>query len=263
MKYRSGARTKRLLIFFSAAWLLLLFADAQGTAQNEVGDPLAPEKPPAALSGNLSLEELSGKAEVLAGSHTVNVSITNNGKRALLLDSDRPPLLSAAEGQRVLKFGEIISPPTKRTLLGDGLEVSSSVASAGLLQVSVDAYDKRRNPGPAFYGKDEAMRDLAEIRFGKRLVLPGETSSGEIYLKDAALSPGTKLSIPVFSHPEGLALGNFELSLTVVQSAGAAGESSKVQRRQRTEAERLPGELEQALEKKQRRSSRKEKPGNE
>ena len=211
-------------------------------------DPLMPDKqaaPP--LSAKLTIEELSGTASIGKGEHTLKITVVNSGKRALLLDGDN---ISFGSGnQNALAKEDIIHPPMKNTLPGDVLEVGSSIGTGGTMPVAVDIINKAKNPGPAFYGRDESRRDLAEIRFGKRLVFPGETSSGEIYFRDSATAQ-TSLSIPVFSHPDGADLGKLNLTVGITDSKPEV-KAAKPEHIRTTEAQRLPSELERSLQKRQ------------
>ena len=224
-----------------------------------VEDPLAPDKIPAALSAKLTFDELAASAKMNEGSHMLKITVVNNGKRALLLDGDSVSLVAAALNQGSLALDDVIGPPSKNTLPGDVLEVAGSLSTIGILPVAVDAVNKSNNPGPAFYGKDEARRDVAEMRFGKRLIFPGESSSGELYLGQSVnTSASGQLNIPVYSHPEGALLGKLLVAVSMSPAPLASKPSRSVQRElpHSTELDRLPGELEKSLEKKQKAESR-------
>lgn len=219
-------------------------------APDDVEDPLAPDKSSAPLSAKLTIEELTGNASISPGSHLLKITVVNSGKRALLLDGDNLVYSNSNGSQTPLAKEQIISPPSKNTLPGDTLEVATSISTGGTLPVTVDVINKAKNPGPAFYGRDEKRRDLAEQRFGKRLLFPGETSSGELYF-DKATSEQGQLTIPVFSHPDGADLGKLNLNVSM-SAPQAVPTPPRKERGKETEAQRLPGELEKSLEKKQR-----------
>lgn len=186
--------------------------------QGEVGDALAPDATPK-LSATLTTDELSASAQVKE-SDIIVVDVINNGKRPLLLDGDSAQI----GGQTPLSQYAVMPPPPKNTLPEDSIEVGASLGTMGIANVAVDHINKTNNPGPAFYGKDDKRRKLAETRFGQRLLYPGENSHGEMFVSAQALSAGS-ISIPVYSHPDGARLGN--LIITVAGRPASQAVSSQ------------------------------------
>lgn len=195
----------------------LLFMHLQKTnADTDLNDPLndGSAKRDAQMTASLKMEELAAYASIVNGTHLLKISVTNNGKRALLLDGDS---VSFPEGaQRSLPRNEVIKKPARQTFPEDAIESGFSISSGGLGPVITDEINKAKNPGPAFYGKDEQRRDIDEARFGKRLLFPGEISSGTMYLSKSVSRLET-LKIPVFSHPAGNALGSMEIQITILK----------------------------------------------
>lgn len=247
----------KVAILAAFSLIALCFPAVMCLAQAEAEDPLAPEIPAPSLRGTLTVEELVGSASIQEGAHTVKINVINNGKRALLLDGDNVEFISGQDKQGALSKEQLISPPAKNTLPGDVLELASSVASGGVMPVLVDAANKAKNPGPAFYGKDEARRDLDEMRFGKRLVFPGENSSGELYLGKSATRPG-QLSIQVYSHPDGQALGKLRIPVNTIAPSAVpkTASSEKDTGNGSAEAQRLPSQLEKELFKRQKKEGK-------
>lgn len=177
-------------------------------SQNEVGDALAPPVMPK-LSATLTADELNGEA--FYNNDEISLSISNSGKRALLLDGDNAWIDDASGKLTPLPATDIIRAPAKNTLPGDAIEVGASLGTMGAVPVAVDLINKAKNPGPAFYGKDEKRRILNEDRFGQRLVFPNEKSSGLMFFSPATVRGA--LIIPVYSHPDGARLGNFSVPI--------------------------------------------------
>lgn len=213
----------RSALLLVVCYLATVFIVAR--AQGEVGDVLAPDASAPKLSATLSTDELSGTAET-SNNDVIVLHVTNNGKRPLLLDGDAAQL----GGQTPLSQNEIMSPPPKNTLPEDVVEVGLSLGTAGIGSVGVDAYNKSHTAGPAFYGKDDKRRRLAEARFGQRLLYPGESSSGRVFLATPLAASGS-FSVPVYSHPDGARLGNLQISVSQSASGAATvGSSAKYSR---------------------------------
>lgn len=188
------------------AGFIVAFGCSPSLAQGEVGDALAADATPK-LSATLTTDELSATAQVKE-SDSIVVDVINNGKRPLLLDGDSAQI----GGQAPLSQYAVMPPPPKNTLPEDTIEVAASLGTMGVANVAVDHINKTNNPGPAFYGKDDKRRKLAEARFGQRLLYPGENSHGEMFVSAQALTAGS-ISIPVYSHPDGARLGNLIISV--------------------------------------------------
>lgn len=230
---------------FTAVVLLiigLLFAQPQKTsADTDLNDPLndGNAKRDLQMTASLKMEELAACASIVNGTHLLKISVTNNGKRALLLDGDSVSFPEGAD-QRSLPRNEVIKKPARQTFPEDAIESSFSISSAGLGPVITDEINKAKNPGPAFYGKDEQRRDIDEARFGKRLLFPGEVSSGTMYLSKSVSKLET-MKIPVFSHPAGNALGLLEIQINILKGEPGIEKTAP-----------LPDAIEKPLLKKQR-----------
>jgi hypothetical protein len=99
---------------------------------------------------------------------------------------------------------QVIVPPPRQQVTGDMKDVAVSIGSMGAVGVVQD--EIRRQRGPYYYGKDEKRRDLAEVRFGARILFPGESTKGRVWLTAAVKSP-VELVMPVTGHPDGNDVG--------------------------------------------------------
>lgn len=183
------------------------------------GDAVA--EPP--LKGFLSTSELVGTATVARDRRTITISVSNKGKRALTLNGDASWSMTGKVRQQALLRNQLIRPPLKDLTAGDALTFVLSLGSIGVIPVVVDEVQKKIEGGVAYYGRDQNRRKLAERRFGQRVLFPGESVKGDVFLSESQELPAV-LNVPVSLHPDGKDLGVFELNL--VQSNTSVAESS-------------------------------------
>lgn len=190
------------------AMLLLLNLSCQmqcGAQQPSDADILAPQPEPAALRATLTDNELQATATAPPDGSIVDVTVVNNGTRALLVDGDRA-VLKAPGPLSAKSRDEVIKPPPRQQVVGDLAVVALSIASIGTVEVIQDHIRHQHSPIPAYYGKDENRRNLAEIRFGPRILFPGETTRGRMWFPAGVTAP-CDVTVPVSVHPEGNEVG--------------------------------------------------------
>lgn len=173
----------------------------------ELPDVLAPEKP--ALRGYVTSREVTGDAVIQKdnGAH-VDISITNQGKRSLVVDAMNGKVVKATE--QILDRDHVLAPPSFKHQLTDFSYVSMSILSFGYWPMAEDEVERhflRKDKQPAFYGLDQRRRDLGQSQFTKRTLLPGETGHGTLYLSGVC-PPDAALSFPVTEYPSGENVGN-------------------------------------------------------
>lgn len=193
--------------------LLPVFAQA-GT------DPLSPTSPNAPTANKppdnnapLKPEELNATAFLQPGGKEIAIEIINKGKRGLLIKGDEAVLEQGATKQTPLKRNDIVPPPKKVQVPGDLVYVTGTFATIGLGQVTQDYVQRKNAPYGLYYGLDAERRKVAGLRFGKRIIFPGETSTGRFYLGKAMHLP-IRLLIKVTSHPDGEDIGTMVLPVT-------------------------------------------------
>ncbi len=178
------------------------------------------------LTGYLSTSELVGSAAIADDMKTITITVSNKGKRTLLLNGDAAWSATDKVRQQVLLRNQVISPPMKNLLPGDILSVALSIGSIGVIPVVVDVVQKKIEGGVAYYGRDQSRRKLAERRFGQRVLFPGESVKGDVFLSRSQQMPGV-LNVPVSLHPEGKELGLLEMTLTVPSNKSVADSGDK------------------------------------
>ena len=183
-------------------------------------DPLSPTSPNAPTANKppdnnapLKAEELNATAFLQPGGKEIVIEIINKGKRGLLIKGDEATLEQGATKQTPLKRNDIVAPPKKVQVPGDLVYVTGTFATIGLGQVTQDFVQRKNAPYGLYYGLDAERRKVAGLRFGKRIVFPGETSSGRFYLGKAMQLP-IRLLIKVTSHPDGEDIGTMVLPVT-------------------------------------------------
>lgn len=192
-------------------------------------DPLSLQNDQAAeppLTGYLSTSELVGAAAIADDLKTITITVSNKGKRTLMLDGDAAWSSTEKVRQQVLLRNQVIRPPRKDLLSGDTLSIALSIGSIGVIPVVVDAVQKNHEGGVAFYGRDQSRRKLAELRFGQRVLFPGESVKGDVFLSRSQELPGV-LNVPVSLHPDGKDLGLLELTLMVPSNKSVADSGDK------------------------------------
>ncbi len=226
---------------------LITLTSSAYCAHAQLGDPLkeTSNQTNPQMTATLKMEELAATASIVEGTHILKLSVSNNGKRALLLDADSVKFPDG-EGEQSLSRNEVIKKPSRQTFPEDAMEAGLSISTGGVGSVLVDEYNKAQNPGPAFYGKDEERRDIDESRFGKRLLFPGETSTGTMYLSKAIQKNGV-MKVPVFSHPAGNELGTLDIQISLLR-----GTATTTAEKNKPAEKDLPEAIEKPLRKKQR-----------
>jgi len=196
---------------------------AMPTARSEEReDVLAPEKP--ALRGYVTSKEVTGEAVIQKDNGThVDISITNQGKRSVVVDALKGKVIKA--GAEILDRNHVLNPPSFKHTLTDISYVSMSILSWGYWPMAEDEVEKnslRKDKQPAFYGLDQRRRDLGQQQFTKRTLLPGETGRGTLYLS-AECPLDAAFSFPVTEYPSGEHVGNLIVTVRPAGTAHSAG----------------------------------------
>lgn len=178
------------------------------------------------LTGYLSNSELVGSATIAGDHKTISITVSNKGKRTLMLNGDAAWSATEKVRQQVLLRNQVISPPMKNLLPGDILSIALSIGSIGVIPVVVDAVQKKIEGGVAYYGRDQSRRKMDERRFGQRVLFPGESVKGDVFLSRSQELPGV-LNVPVSLHPDGKELGLLELNLAVPSNKSVADSGDK------------------------------------
>lgn len=189
------------------------------SAQEPQADVLEAPPEPKPLQASLTSSELTATATA-AGDGTVRLTVVNSGTRALLVDGDRATV-KTTQAATAQSRDRVIKPPAKQQITGDLADVTLSLATMGAAGVVQDQIRHRHSPIPAYYGKDEQRRNLAEDRFGPRIVFPGETSKGRIWFASGTTFP-CEVTIPVTIHPEGNDVGILTVRVGAAEKAPPA-----------------------------------------
>lgn len=140
------------------------------------------------------------------------LQINNQGKRALMFDGDNALLIIPGQNQSPLGRTQLVAPPAKVNIAGDLFYTAKALVTDGTLPSLCDYRERKQAPYGLFYGDDDRRRQIAGLRFGKRVIFPGESSQGRLYFNQPAKGEG-KVTLPVLSHPSGLCLGEVNLPI--------------------------------------------------
>lgn len=216
--------TRQRLNLMRAPLLLaaLVSLTVPARAQMQLEDPLSPdklEKVRQEQNAPLKAEELEGHASKSPEGNVVVLQVKNNCKRALLLDGDNALLLSSDKNgnQAPLKRNEIVKPPAKVNIPSDLIYVGTALVTNGSAQTVQDFIQRRGSTQGLFYGLDDKRRQIAGLRFGKRIVYPGETSLGRLYF-DKPVNGNSQITLRVLSHPAGASLGEITLPVSLSEA---------------------------------------------
>jgi hypothetical protein len=138
------------------------------------------------------------------------ISVTNNADRPLLFDGDAAVAASAAGPLTcvpLVKLAQLSVLPEqsksfKKRLATDLEATTTAAVTVGWYQT---IRDQQRASGPIVgpnggrYGLDEQRREDELRRFGKRVLWPGDASSGVIYFDSTTALSGTTIDLPVSS----------------------------------------------------------------
>ncbi len=168
-----------------------------------LSDPVLSTSAPAGLSATLSADEVTASGTVIGDGSMVELVVVNNGTRSLLVDGDRAIVLGKPRIPAESR-DQVIPPPRRQQLTSDAKEVALSLGTDG---VSTEIEDViRRVKTPLYYGSDQTRRNLAEVRFGARIVFPGDSTKGRVWLSSKISAP-VDLVLPVVTQPEGKEVG--------------------------------------------------------
>lgn len=178
-------------------------------------DILAIPKDKPDLKGTISNKKISGKAFVLPNNQ-LKLTVINHSKLSLVVDVDQAKILSP--GLKRLSRDQVIPAPSSHHILSDSKYFAYSFGTLGAGPNVTDEYERRtRKTGmPGFYGVDRKRRALSRHIFSRRTLLPGEESTGKIYLNEPVNSKFVKIIIPISEYPSGRKMGT--LTVPVVNA---------------------------------------------
>jgi hypothetical protein len=135
--------------------------------------------------------------------HGIMIEVENDTDRPLLFDGD---LATATSGDKRLKAAtlatvdNVANPRKSKTerFMRDVVVCSEAAATLGAVPAVKDSI-MQAGPIPQRYGADEARRINELSRFGKRVLWPGDTTTGFIYFKTADPLKGFVIELPVSS----------------------------------------------------------------
>lgn len=209
--------------YISTLLLVPALVAALPAYSDEREDVLAPEKP--ALRGYVTSKEVTGEAVIHNDNPThVDISITNQGKRSLVVDALNGKVIKASE--EILDRDHVLNPPSFKHTATDNSYVTMSILSWGYWPLAEDEVERhflRKDKQPAFYGLDQRRRDLGQSQFTKRTLLPGETGRGTLFLSGECPADAA-FSFPVTEYPSGENVGS--LVVNVRASGTASGGDS-------------------------------------
>jgi hypothetical protein len=140
------------------------------------------------------------------------ISVTNNADRPLLFDGDAAVVSSMPGGAlpcvSLSTLAQLSVLPEqsdsfKRRFVTDAKATGAAAVTVGWVQT---LHDQKRFSGPVVgpnggrYGLDEQRREDELRRFGKRVLWPGDESSGVIYFDSPGALTGATINLPVSSY---------------------------------------------------------------
>jgi hypothetical protein len=164
------------------------------------------------VSGN---DQVTGKIErqdVTRGKYQgLLISVTNNADRPVLFDGDAA-VAALASGPLacvpLAKLAELSVLPEQSSNFGKKFATDLKATTEAALTVgwAQTIRDQKRAAGPIVgpnggrYGLDEQRREDELRRFGKRVLWPGDASSGVIYFDSSTTLSGSTIDLPVSSY---------------------------------------------------------------
>jgi hypothetical protein len=147
--------------------------------------------------------KLTGKCRQVTQFTGIEVLATNSTDRSLLIDGNETLLSLGAERLKPVTRKEVeatlpasdkLEPRKILKNIDNGI---AGFATIGALP-TVQDQERQRKPVRQRYGSDEKFREQEQTRFGKRVLFPGDTSSGFIYYPGTfAVAKGTTIEFTV------------------------------------------------------------------
>ncbi len=136
----------------------------------------------------------------------VRLSVSNKTQVPLIVDGDHATLQRGATDANPLvaapqaALDAIGHPPTTfgKKFITDARDVVLAGISVGAIP-TVETFKEQFGPIEKRYGYDEDRRAREQTRFGKRVLYPGDTSSGNVYFKVGSIAQGMTLRFPIKS----------------------------------------------------------------
>jgi hypothetical protein len=163
---------------------------------------------PAPLSGNitagidLSALQTTVERQKISppGLQSFRVSVKNGTKAALILNGDRARMSAAVERPANAKevLEQVWPTPTPPRQVG---AIVMDMLTTGMFSAVRDA-KIQKGPVLGRYGRDQARRAVESMRFGRRILWPGDDTSGTIYFDASANLDPNSLEMPVSRWPK-------------------------------------------------------------
>jgi hypothetical protein len=162
----------------------------------------------APLSGNitagidLSALQATVERETISppGLQAFRVSVKNGTKAALILNGDRARMSTEVEHPESSKnvLEQVWPTPTPVRQVG---AIVMDMLTTGMFSAVRDA-KIQKGPVLGRYGRDQARRSVESMRFGRRILWPGDDTTGTIYFDAAENLNPKSLEMPVSRWPK-------------------------------------------------------------
>ncbi len=164
-----------------------------------VQQPRAPLQ--SVISGNIEASVSSAAAE--PGFRTLKLSVTNKTDRPIVLDGNHAiatvgsARLQCAPMSKIEQKIPAADNPTHK-YLKDVRASITAFATVGAAQTLEDKFNDMQEVRK-HYGFDEARREDLEARFGKRILFPGESTTGTLFIKTRMPLQDASVVLPLSS----------------------------------------------------------------
>lgn len=201
--------------------------------QGPLLSPQAIEKHPHAplntvISGNLDVNLGSASVDT-TGFRTIQLTVTNRTDRPIVLDGSSAVAIVGGARLNCAPMSKIepkIPAPDNpaHKYLKDVRSSISAFATVGGLQTLEDKLNDMQEVRK-HYGFDEARREELESRFGRRILFPGESTTGTLFLKTKQNLKNATVELPICSLGDKNDSASISVSgstFTVVPQSGPA-----------------------------------------
>jgi hypothetical protein len=170
---------------------------------------LLPSSAPITAAEAPSLGDIANKISMsieasdiaIDGLRGLSVKITNQSDSPVLVNADAAEITSPKTklaGVPLTSFEIATGPPQgfKAVLRQDVKDTITAAVTVGAVQ-TIQGFQTQRKPILKRYGADEERRQNEIIRFGKRLLWPGDMTQGVIYFNTTNSFVGSLLEVPI------------------------------------------------------------------
>lgn len=185
-----------------------------------LGPRLQPTEP---LKGSIVKEGLTATAGQLVGpmpsGRKLNVTVIvlkvkNNTTAPMTVDANSAIIYSGNTPIQALPENVVVQRTHPFFTGGQKVELAAiTVATLGLATVIAGERMTNKTSPSARYGVYETMRRVEDLRFGKRLVLPGEESKGLVFFDQSVAAQGN-VSIPLRNYPSDVESGRISVDVS-------------------------------------------------